>query len=272
MRSTTRVVAGGVGLALALLLPAAALSQRMAVPAAAQPALFDKIFGYDRALGDRGRLQVLIVGSGTPALAELEAGFRQLGIRAEQVAAGAVGARLGPGAVVYLTVETATPALLEQVARAKALSIAGDPALAEGGRVAVALGDNAGKPEIVVNLDRLAAEGHDFPAQLLKVARVVRAGAPPAAAGVQPPVLVTFQKPEYPIVARRMGVQGDVVMRLQVDATGAVTGVELVKGVSQTAGIDEAAVKAARSARFRPATQDGRPVPSSYTLTLPFRL
>ena len=257
---------------LALLAPAFAQAQRMSVPPAAQPALFDKIFGYDRSLGDRDRLQVLLAGS-HPAFAELEAGFRQLGIRAEQVPAASLGARLGPGVVVYLTGETATPALLEQIVRAKALSIAGDPALAESGRAAVALGDAAGKPEIVVNLDRVTAEGHDFPAQLLKVARVVRAGGAPAAAGaVQPPVLLGFEKPQYPTVARRMGVQGDVVMRLQVDAAGAVTGVELVKGVSETAGIDAAALRAARTARFKPATQNGKPVPSSYTLTLPFRL
>lgn len=270
MRTSTRAMAGALGLALALLSPVMA-GARMVVAPAAQPPLFDKIFGYDRALGDRARLQVLLVRSEAEAaaLAEIEAGFRQLGIRAEQVAAAAVGSRLAPGVVVYLTAESATPAMLEQLARARVLTIAGDPALAEGGRAAVALGDHAGKPEIVVNLDRVAAEGHDFPAQMLKVARVVRGTAQP---GYQPPVLVSFDKPSYPEVARRMRVQGDVVMRLQVDAAGAVTGVELIKGVSQSSGIDDAALRAARSARFKPAMQEGKAVAASYTLTLPFRL
>jgi TonB family protein len=275
-RSVAGALAAGrlLALVLTLMAPAAAWA-RMAVAPAAQPALFDKIFGYDRALGDRSRLQVLLVGGEGDAadLAQLETGFRQLGIRAEQVAAAAVGERLGPGVVVYLTAETATPAMLDQLAAARVLSIGGDPALAESGRAAVALGDNAGKPEIVVNLDRVATEGHDFPAQMLKVARVVRgAGQPAMAVAIQPPVLITLQKPTYPVVARRMGIQGDVVMRVQVDAAGSVVGVELVQGVSKTAGIDDVALRAARTAKFKPATQGGRPVPASYTLTLPFRL
>jgi TonB family protein len=275
VHTNVRPVAGPLVLALILMMPATGWAQGMAVAPAAQPALFDKIFGYDRALGDRSRLQVLLVGGEGDAasLAQIEAGFRQLGIRAEQVAAAAVGARLGPGTVVYLTGETATPAMLEQLARARVLSIGGDPALAESGRAAVALGDNAGKPEIVVNLDRVAAEGHDFPAQMLKLARVVRgAGQPVVAAAIQPPVLVSLDKPPYPPVARRMGIQGDVVMRVQVDAAGSVVGVELVQGVSKTAGIDDVALRAARTAKFKPATQGGRPVAGSYTLTLPFRL
>jgi TonB family protein len=252
-----------------------ALAQTMAVPPASQPAVFDKIFGYDRTLGDRAALQVLIVrgAADQPALAELEAGFRQLGIPVERVPASAVAARLGPGVVVYLTDETATPAMLEQIARAHALSVSGDPLLAERGRASVALGDSGGKPEIVVNLDRVGTEGHDFSAQMLKVSRVVRGGgsATPAA-GFQAPVLAGFDRPEYPVVARRMRVQGDVVLRLQVDAAGAVTGVELVKGVGGTAGLDETAMRAARTAKFRPAMRDGKAVPSVYTLTVPFRL
>ena len=273
MGSTTGRMVGGWTLALALLAPLAASAQKMAVAPGAQPATFEKIFGYDRALGDRSKLQVLIVAdAATPALTELEGAFRSLGIRAERVAPGALASRLAPGVVVYLTAESATPALLEQVARAKVLSIGGDPALAEAGRVGVALGDAGGKPEIVVNLDRVTAEGHDFAAQMLKVSRVVRPSGGAQAGAVQPPVLMSITKPEYPAVARRMGVQGDVVMRLQVDASGAVTGVEMIKGVSETAGIDAAALRAARTAKFKPGTLDGKPVPSSYTLTVPFRL
>lgn len=272
MRTITCALAG---LGIALALQPAAL--RAAVPPAAQPALFDKVFGYDRALGDRGRLQVLLVrGAGDPAaLDELEAGFRALGIQAEQIEPAGLAGRLAPGVVVYLTPETATPELLAGLAQAKVLSIGGDAALAESGRAAVALGGSAGKPDIVINLDRVEAEGHDFPAQFLKLARVVRGTRPAGrevAAGFTPPELLGLSKPPYPTIARRMRVEGDVVMRLEVDASGAVTGVEVVKGVSEAAGIDAVAVKAAHTARFKPAMQDGKPVPSSYLLTLPFRL
>ena len=37
-------------------------------------------------------------------------------------------------------------------------------------------------------------------------------------------------------------------------------------------GVDEVAMAAARKARFRPASRNGVAVPSTYTLTMPFRL
>jgi protein TonB len=244
------------------------------------------VFGFDRAL-DRSSLQVLIVQdeAAATALAEVLQGFQRAGIKAEVVPAASLAARLGPGAVVYLTPETATPALLEQVARARALSITGQASLVDGGRAAVGLEDAGGKAQIVVGVDRVAAEGHDFQAQMLKVARVVKTGAaatgapaapaaPAAAAagdGSKPPVLVAFDRPDYPTMARRMRVEGEVVMRLHVDEVGRVTGVDLVSGVGR-AGVDEVALGAARNARFRPATRGGKPVPSTYLLTLPFRL
>jgi periplasmic protein TonB len=60
-------------------------------------------------------------------------------------------------------------------------------------------------------------------------------------------------------------------MRLSVDATGKVTAVELVSGIGR-GGIDEAAMAAARTARFRPAVRNGTPVASRYLLVIPFRL
>lgn len=259
--------------ALAAAVPAAV---HAAVPPAGQATMFDKVFGFDRAL-DRSSLQVLIVRheASAAALAAVEQAFRAAGLRAELVPPAAVSARLAPGVVVYLTPDTASPALLAEMAEKKVLSISGDPALVESGRAAVALEDAGGRQQIVVNLDRVAAEGHDFTAQMLKVSRVVRAGGAGAPAGanstVTPPVLVNLNKPPYPEMARRLRVEGDVVMRLQVDASGKVTGVELLRGLAK-GGIDEAAVAAARTARFKPATLDGRAVAGSYTLTLPFRL
>jgi TonB family protein len=264
-------------LLLALLAPAAADAQKALAPAA-QPAMFDKIFGYDRALGDRNSLRVLLVRSpGAAGLAEIETEFEKLGIQAEQVAADAVAGRLGPAVVVYLSGDNATPALLEQIATAKALSITGEPALVDAGRAAVSVADNGGRQEIVVNLERVGREGHVFQAQLMKIARVVRGAdspAPPAGGGgeTRAPVLVHLDRPAYPEVARRSRVEGDVVMRLQVDTNGAVTSVELLRGVDRAPGMAEAALRAARGARFRPALRDGKPVAGVYTLTMPFRL
>jgi TonB family protein len=90
--------------------------------------------------------------------------------------------------------------------------------------------------------------------------------------GVRPPVLVSFNKPEYPPIARRMKVEGTVILALLVDENGKVLDVWLERGVQQNVGINEAATAAARSAKFNPATKDGVRVKMWYQLTIPFRL
>jgi TonB family protein len=238
--------------------------------------MFEKVFGFDRTL-DRRSLQVLILRHepSDAALAELQRGFLRAGVRAEVVPIAAALGRLGPGVVVYVSPEHATPEVMERLSGARVLTITGEPALVEAGRAAVSLEEEEGRTQVVLNPERLGAEGHSFEAQMMKVARLVRSGDAtpvPAGSGFTPPALLAFEKPAYPERARRLGVQGDVVLRLQIDAQGRVTGVEVVTGVSRTGGIDDAAVAAARNARFRPAVQDGRVVPSTFLLTMPFRL
>lgn len=78
-------------------------------------------------------------------------------------------------------------------------------------------------------------------------------------------------RPDYPDGARRRGEQGDVVLEIQVDETGAVGAV----GVAVSSGyleLDEAAVRAVRAARFTPAKSDGKSVSSAARLKLTFKL
>jgi TonB family protein len=265
----------------ALLSTTPASAQPSPVPPPLQATTFDKIFDFDRALGDRVKLKVWLVhdaaGSGRDAAAALQGAFSAAAIAAEPVALPAAAARFQSGSVAYLLPGTATPELLAAAASAKVLTISGDAALAEQGKASVGLAMRGDKAEIVVNLDRVAQEGHDFSAQLLKFARVVRggavvsAGSPGGAADGPAPVLVSLTKPEYPQLARRLRVQGDVVMWLSVDETGKVTAVELVKALGR-GGVDEAAMAAARTARFKPAIRNGTPVASRYLLVIPFRL
>lgn len=66
---------------------------------------------------------------------------------------------------------------------------------------------------------------------------------------------------DYPRRARRRGIEGRSTMRLQIDAQGEVTAVEVV--ASEPAGIFErAARRAARRLHYEPALDDGRPVAS----------
>ena len=74
----------------------------------------------------------------------------------------------------------------------------------------------------------------------------------------------------YPPMALRMGVEGDVTLRIEIDSEGKVTKADLVK--SGGAAFDEEAVKAVKQARFEPANKDGRNVPAEFTYVYRFRL
>jgi TonB family protein len=73
-------------------------------------------------------------------------------------------------------------------------------------------------------------------------------------------------------MARRLGVEGDVVISVLVDETGNVIETRLIDGVPQRVGINESALEAAKNARYEPATKDGVRVKVWTTLRLPFRL
>jgi len=78
-------------------------------------------------------------------------------------------------------------------------------------------------------------------------------------------------RPDYPKGARQRGEQGDVVLEIRVGKDGSVETVRVVSscGFSE---LDEAAVKAARGAKFTPARSGREAVPSTARITLSFRL
>lgn len=78
-------------------------------------------------------------------------------------------------------------------------------------------------------------------------------------------------KPKYPEGARKRGEQGDVTLELEVDAQGTVSRVSVVASCG-FAELEQAAIAAARRARFRPAKRGETPVSATARLTLTFRL
>jgi protein TonB len=89
----------------------------------------------------------------------------------------------------------------------------------------------------------------------------------------QPPVALDPVPPvEYPPALFTQGVAGRVVLRLFVDASGAIvpdsTRVEESSGVP---ALDTAALAAALNIRFAPALRDGEPVPASFLQPFDFR-
>jgi len=102
--------------------------------------------------------------------------------------------------------------------------------------------------------------------------------APPAAARVAPPpervdvpVEILFKPtPVYTEEARRLKVEGDVLLDVEFAATGAVSVLQVVRGLGH--GLDEAATTAARQIRFKPAQTSGRPITFRTTVHIVFRL
>jgi TonB family protein len=90
--------------------------------------------------------------------------------------------------------------------------------------------------------------------------------------GVSPPQLVNFSKPAYPPIARSMRVEGDVVVSVLVDENGQVQDARLTEPIARKVGINEAALSAARSAHYKPATKEGVRVKMWTRLRIPFKL
>jgi protein TonB len=84
------------------------------------------------------------------------------------------------------------------------------------------------------------------------------------------PAIVRLVRPVYPHEARRLGKEGQVILRLSLQASGEVGAIEIL----QTAGfgMDEAACKAVWQSRFRPASRGGRPVGCQAILPVRFTL
>ncbi len=81
--------------------------------------------------------------------------------------------------------------------------------------------------------------------------------------------------PEYPHAARRAGEEGTVVIEADVDATGVVTGTNVVRGrgeASISPALDAAAASALETWRFEPARRGGVAVESTYRIAIRFAL
>ena len=117
---------------------------------------------------------------------------------------------------------------------------------------------------------RREAEDARREAEDAKAARVSPA-APRQARIDAPPRTKRNIKPEYPKGARQRGEQGDVVVEIRVNARGEVDDVKVAVS-SGFAELDEAAVRAAKAAKFSPARCGRDAVASTARLKLQFKL
>ena len=86
-----------------------------------------------------------------------------------------------------------------------------------------------------------------------------------------PPQPLSDIRPVYPEIAQEAGIEGTVVVQVFIDKKGRVQDTVILKGIPNT-GLDEAALKAIRKTRFRPAKQRERAVGVWISIPVNFRL
>jgi TonB family protein len=86
----------------------------------------------------------------------------------------------------------------------------------------------------------------------------------------QPVEILSKPDPVYPAEARQLHLEGDVILSVDFEASGKLDILKVVKGLGH--GMDQAAIQAAESIRFKPAQRDGRPVDSRAMVHIIFQL
>ncbi len=86
----------------------------------------------------------------------------------------------------------------------------------------------------------------------------------------QLPQDLTHIIPAYPAAAKRANIEGRVILKVEIDATGTVKKVDLVQSLGY--GCDEAAIAAMWQSKFTPAYAGGEPVPIEESISYHFKL
>jgi TonB family protein len=85
-----------------------------------------------------------------------------------------------------------------------------------------------------------------------------------------PVEILSKPKPVYTEEAKRLGLQGEVLVQVRFGANGQAQVLRVVQGLGH--GLDEAAVSAAGKIRFKPAQQNGQPIDSTAIVHVVFEL
>jgi TonB family protein len=88
--------------------------------------------------------------------------------------------------------------------------------------------------------------------------------------GVQAPVPIVSPNPAYSEDARKEKIAGLVILEIIVKEDGTVGDISVVRGLGH--GLDESAMTTVKTWKFRPGTEDGKPVPVRIRLEVTFRL
>ena len=162
-------------------------------------------------------------------------------------------------------IDIAPPAKPASAPRRRIVGISFESTVSGGGGGAFAVGNT----RMGVTADR--AEKVDASEKLAPPRNRKAAFIPETGVRISKPQRRIARRPPYPKLLRERGIEANVVVSVDIGADGKVIAVKVVKGAAEPA-FDAAAVKAAWSEVFTPATRNDVPIPYTLTYTYHFRL
>ena len=129
----------------------------------------------------------------------------------------------------------------------------------------VATGDGSGRANVTRGTVRQAGFGDSDPAAVAvkpKPAEVVPR--------LTPAEVLSKPTPVYTEEARKLHVEGEVLLEVVFEASGKLHVNRVIQGLGH--GLDDAAIRAAEQIRFKPALRDGQPADSNAVLHIVFQL
>ena len=129
-----------------------------------------------------------------------------------------------------------------------------------------ATGDGSGRANTTRGTVRQAGFGDSDPAAV----STVKAKPQEVVARTTPPEVISKPTPVYTEEARKLKVEGEVLLDVVFEASGKIHVNKVIQGLGH--GLDDAAIRAAEQIRFKPATRDGQPANSNAVLHIVFQL
>src|SRR5882762_9066494 len=131
----------------------------------------------------------------------------------------------------------------------------------------VAIGDGSGTVDATRGMVRQSGFGDTEAASTTQLkGKAVQ----PTPAKLVPAEIVSKPTPVYTEEARKLRIEGEVLLEVVFESSGRLRIVRLVRGLGY--GLDEAATRAAEQIRFKPALRDGQPADSTAVLHIVFQL
>jgi TonB family protein len=93
---------------------------------------------------------------------------------------------------------------------------------------------------------------------------------PPDSGNEKPVEIILKPRPDYTDEARKMHIEGEVLLRVLFTSSGEVRVLEVLHGLGY--GLNENAIRAAAQIRFKPAQRAGQPVDSAAIVHIAFQL